>query len=551
VVAAELPPAHVVYEDCNAICCVTIASSEGHALTIACPLLGRAATVLAVIALVPIASSCGGKLASVPSDASAAEPIGAAGGTIASPDGRATLNVPAGALTHEVSFSIVALANPPAGALGTVYDIEPTGTTFSVPVLLELAYDPTSLAGANPSELTLGAYSNGAWNPAAIAGQDTTRRVISAQIGHLSAYGIVRPAHPSCTTDSDCDPDFPSFSCKNGVGCVLPCTSTADCPSPYICDSGSGTCRDWLCNSDSDCPRSGDICALACAQACPRQACPGGQICLYNSCRFTFCALGLAPCPSGYACNDPNIGGICLPNRRSSSNGDGGGAPASDAGLHVTGCIRAPQGLVSWWTGDGTTADHVGPNPGTLRGTATYNAGFVGQAFSFDGNGDMVAPTVGLPTGSSARTIELWGKVTSTGTNNQQHVFAEYGTLGTFGATYVVLALPTTLAFTFSQWGDALQGTSVGTGAWHHLAATSVGTTVTLYFDGQVVGQKTFTILNTAAGTRFDIGGQGVAPDGQLDRLVGLADEVSVYNRALSAAEIQSIVAAGAAGKCK
>ena len=35
-----------------------------------------------------------------------------------------------------------------------------------------------------------------------------------------------------------------------------------------------------------------------------------------------------------------------------------------------------------------------------------------------------------------------------------------------------------------------------------------------------------------------------------MDRLTGMADEVTVYNRALSQAEIAAIHAAGSAGKC-
>src|SRR5439155_14597013 len=44
--------------------------------------------------------------------------------------------------------------------------------------------------------------------------------------------------------------------------------------------------------------------------------------------------------------------------------------------------------------------------------------------------------------------------------------------------------------------------------------------------------------------------GIGTRVDKLTSSLLGLLDEVSIYNRALTAFEIQSIVAAGAAGKC-
>src|SRR5262245_12563224 len=49
-----------------------------------------------------------------------------------------------------------------------------------------------------------------------------------------------------------------------------------------------------------------------------------------------------------------------------------------------------PPGLVSWWTADNTAADLLGRTNAALVGGATYAAGKVGQAFSFDGVDDRV-----------------------------------------------------------------------------------------------------------------------------------------------------------------
>jgi len=53
-------------------------------------------------------------------------------------------------------------------------------------------------------------------------------------------------------------------------------------------------------------------------------------------------------------------------------------------------CVLAPDGLVSWWPGEGNANDIADANNGTLQGGATFATGRVGQAFSFDGNGDFV-----------------------------------------------------------------------------------------------------------------------------------------------------------------
>src|ERR1035438_688907 len=59
----------------------------------------------------------------------------------------------------------------------------------------------------------------------------------------------------------------------------------------------------------------------------------------------------------------------------------------------ATNCTPAPSGLISWWPGNGSAFDVAGTNNGTLLGGATYAAGEVGQAFSFDGvNGAVQIP---------------------------------------------------------------------------------------------------------------------------------------------------------------
>src|SRR5262249_4796952 len=64
--------------------------------------------------------------------------IGPAGGVVSTAGGRAVLDVPAGALRSTVAIVIVGLDAYPAGALGPVYDVLPTGLTFDVSAKLTL-----------------------------------------------------------------------------------------------------------------------------------------------------------------------------------------------------------------------------------------------------------------------------------------------------------------------------------------------------------------------------------------------------------------------------
>jgi hypothetical protein len=87
---------------------------------------------------------------------------------------------------------------------------------------------------------------------------------------------------------------------------------------------------------------------------------------------------------------------------------------------------------------------------------------------------------------------------------------------------------------------------------WQHVAVTytkSNGNTV-LYINGVAKAQQALgaftarTIGDLYFGLRPYDGGAGT-------RFAGLMDEVSLYNRALTAAEIQAVYNAGSAGKCR
>lgn len=77
---------------------------------------------------------------------------------------------------------------------------------------------------------------------------------------------------------------------------------------------------------------------------------------------------------------------------------------------------------------------------------------------------------------------------------------------------------------------------------WHHIAATVSGGSAAIYLDGALVAQKaTFAPPSTITGPSL-VGARNEAnPDGQY--LVGLIDELRVYNRALSSAEVARLAA--------
>ncbi len=241
------------------------------------------------------------------------------------------------------------------------------------------------------------------------------------------------------------------------------------------------------------------------------------------------------------------------------SMGDGGGtidggsfdggpidAGSVDAGSDA-GCVPPPAGLVSWWPGEGNALDLVGPNSGTLFGGVTFVAGRVGQAFRFNGiDGFVSAPTTGMPIGASDRTIEFWVRVDQV--SNDQPFFAGYGSFGSSSASYHVGSLRQGGLSYFSQWGQALFGVPLQLSTWTHVLVTTQSSVTYLYLNGAVTAAGVVP-LNTSSASSFNIG-RIAGTIGNTERLNGAVDEVSVYNRALTQAEITALAAAPY-GKCR
>jgi hypothetical protein len=98
--------------------------------------------------------------------------------------------------------------------------------------------------------------------------------------------------------------------------------------------------------------------------------------------------------------------------------------------LLLGGVGKSEAGFISFWSGNGNANDSVGPNNGTLENDATFAAGQVGQAFSFDGNAYVQASS----TGNANRTLVAWVKLQSLPA--KEAFFAGYGSFGSSTESY-------------------------------------------------------------------------------------------------------------------
>ncbi|MEV0613899.1 LamG-like jellyroll fold domain-containing protein [Nonomuraea sp. NPDC050404] len=199
-----------------------------------------------------------------------------------------------------------------------------------------------------------------------------------------------------------------------------------------------------------------------------------------------------------------------------------------------------PPGLVAAYpmnenTGT-TTADSVDGNTGTLTDTTWSATGRYGPALSFNGSSSWVtvpdAAALRLTTGM---TVEAWVRPAAV-TSWRTVVMKQHED----GLAYVLTAgsdsnRPHTAIHTT---GDAdIGGTaSLPLNTWSHLAATYDGTTLRLYVNGTQVGQRvTDGPIRTDDGV-LRIGGNSLWGE----YFEGLIDEVRVYDRALTPAQIHT-----------
>jgi hypothetical protein len=216
-------------------------------------------------------------------------------------------------------------------------------------------------------------------------------------------------------------------------------------------------------------------------------------------------------------------------------------------------CAPVPSGLISWWPAEGNANDVAGTNNGTLMNGASFGPGEVGQAFSFNGDDQYVQIADSPSLRPVSVTLECWFNANTNDGGN-----------GVFISKPVGAGQSASYAMGMNNNGNlfGLVGNANGyeslvytldpvPGVWYHAAYTFDNTAQfqTLYVNGVVVasGSASMAIVydthSVGIGVDFNYGSPVLEFNGRID-------ETSIYNRALTAAEIDSIYAASTKGKC-
>ncbi|MBI5387580.1 MAG: immunoglobulin domain-containing protein [Verrucomicrobia bacterium] len=228
--------------------------------------------------------------------------------------------------------------------------------------------------------------------------------------------------------------------------------------------------------------------------------------------------------------------------------------------VHAAG-VAPPAGLVAWWAGDGTADDLVGGNHGVIHDTG-FVPGMVGEGFRFDGVNSYVvvsdSPSLRF---TNELTVELWFL------GDEWRWDTSYPLVDKRawdGCNYGALLSP--------NWGFQLyyddplvdEGGKFEIsgcfplptpGVFHHFAGTyrqadAAHIELQTFVDGQLVKTAVLpgNLANTLNSTPLTIGSER---GGVGDFFKGVIDEVCLYNRILTPAEIQGVYDAGSSGKVK
>jgi hypothetical protein len=183
-------------------------------------------------------------------------------------------------------------------------------------------------------------------------------------------------------------------------------------------------------------------------------------------------------------------------------------------------------------------------NAGTLVNSPAWTGGKVGGgALSLNGSTSYVNLISLTSLGFSTNfTYMAWIKLTSNPGGAANIVGLANG--GGGGNSWEILAVtpsPSQINYRFNNSSgslNALGGTTLNNNQWYHLAVSVNGTSITIYLngisDGSGVGYASFLQTPTA-------GSFGTFPGQAVQNFPGLIDDVRIYNRALSASEIQAL----------
>ena len=210
-------------------------------------------------------------------------------------------------------------------------------------------------------------------------------------------------------------------------------------------------------------------------------------------------------------------------------------------------------GLIARYPMDGNADDISGNgNNGALIGgmvSTTDRFGNPTSAYEFNGLTSYISvpnsATLSSPTTecTQAGWVMLYG-VSKVGSGFNPLTMKS--TEGSNAFMYRMIANPTYMGAAFNNWGTATScGQATPLNEWHHVATVFNGSTLKCYYDGALVGTLPMVMTITPDARPLTIGAD---VPGVLEIFFGKIDDVCIYSRALTDADILQLWAGGSTG---
>jgi hypothetical protein len=184
-------------------------------------------------------------------------------------------------------------------------------------------------------------------------------------------------------------------------------------------------------------------------------------------------------------------------------------------------------------------------NNGTLTNGPTYNTANAG-AVVFDGVNDSVTVAISnfFTSYSEQITIEAWIYVPASAVWNNAYEGVIVGRGNYAGSHGLFRSLTNNQVRAWFRQSGATYGAVFSSGsitrdAWHQCVAVWTGTAAQLYINGNLIQTTSGTLGSTISNESFVIGGNNTAGGAEASYFTGSISNVKIYNRTLSAAEIQ------------
>src|SRR3989344_1753017 len=230
---------------------------------------------------------------------------------------------------------------------------------------------------------------------------------------------------------------------------------------------------------------------------------------------------------------------------------------ASDSN-NISSFIDFDNSLVSWWRMDdlnssGGVVDYMGRYNGTVAGHVQNTSGKMGKSFSFDGSGDyvVVPQDISLNPSTPNLAISLWVKpydYVDSGTNNWRLLVESSGNLNQ--ATGYNLGFDGSGTDFELRFGDGVSfstlnipETNVPLNQWTYVVGVINGTNSMIYLNGVLNATASHSKTNITYGNYpFAIATLAYSLGGS-HSVNGSLDDIMIFNRTLSSAEISALYA--------